>query len=197
MAKFKLIICDPNRALCDELEKAFSPDVEICCDVFQRLNFDCLVSPGNSFGLMDGGMDGAIIDHFGLGLQSKVQSAIIREYGWEQPVGSSMLVPIDGTDPKKYLAHTPTMRIPSDLNGTDNVYMAMKAMLLTVERHNAVMNDIHVVVCSGLGALTGGLPYDKAASQMALAYSYFVLPRPTAMNWDHAVSVAGNIKNSI
>lgn len=193
---FDLVICDPNKPLCDELEKAFSPfGVSVYCDVFQRMHFDCIVSPGNSFGLMDGGMDGAIIDHFGLELQSKVQSAIIREYGWEQPVGTSMVLAIDNTEPRKYLAHTPTMRVPEDLNGTDNVYRAMKAMLLAVERHNLVMKDIRTVVCSGLGSLTGALPYDKVAGQMSLAYSYFKRQRPLSLNWDHAVSVTQNIKN--
>lgn len=194
---FKLILCDPNRQLCDEFNKHFQfPDVEVVCDVFQNTQFDCVVSAANSFGLMDGGIDGAIIDHFGLPLQAKVQRAIIREYACEQPVGTSMLVSVDGTLPVKYVAHTPTMRVPMDIDGTDNAYQAMKAMLLAVQKHNEMTHDIETVVCCGLGTLSGKLPPAKAARQMALAYAYFILPRPDLLSWTYAVEMTQAIVSS-
>lgn len=194
---FKLVLCDPNRGLCDELEKYFQfPDVEVVCDVFQNIEFDCVVSAANSFGLMDGGIDGAIIDHFGLQLQTKVQRAIIRDYAGEQPVGTSMVLSVDGTYPVKYVAHTPTMRIPASIDGTENAYLAMKAVLMAVQKHNLVTHDIHRVVCCGLGTLTGGLSHKKAAQQMALAYAYFILPRPERLSWSYAVEVSQQIASS-
>jgi O-acetyl-ADP-ribose deacetylase (regulator of RNase III) len=67
--------------------------VEIVNGVFESLlEFDCLVSPANSFGLMDGGTDAAIVRFFGEELMERVQKRILAEYLGEQPVGTSMLV---------------------------------------------------------------------------------------------------------
>jgi len=196
---FKLILCDPNIALCQEFEKYFKfPEVEVVCGVFQHTDFDCVVSAANSFGLMDGGIDGAIIDHFGLALQAEVQRRIIHEYAGEQPVGTCMLVPATRAGVQKWVAHTPTMRVPKDINGTENVYQAMKAMLMAVQKHNENNPGSHIgtVVCCGLGTLSGSMPLEKAARQMALAYAYFVLPRPQRLDWTYAVETARQIESS-
>lgn len=127
----------------------------------------------------------------------KIQRAIIKEYAGEQPIGTSMIVSVDGTYPVKYVAHTPTMRIPVSIDGTDNAYLAMKAMLMAVQRHNLVTHDIERVACCGLGTLTGGLSLKKAAQQMALAYAYFVLPRPTKLSWPYAVEISQQIASTV
>lgn len=194
---FKLILCDPNRALCDEFEKAFKfPDVEIVCDVFQNIQYDCVVSAANSFGLMDGGIDGAITDHYGLGLQDEVQRRIIDDYAGEQPIGTCLLVPAHRNGILQYVAHTPTMRIPMDISETENVYQAMRAMLMRVHKHNEIHHDIGRVACCGLGALTGGMPLERVAQQMALAYAYFILPRPSALDWTYAVEISSQIEST-
>lgn len=60
---------------------------------FQKLpEFDCMVSPANSFGLMDGGIDFYISEFFGWDLLPKVQQAILDEWAGEQPVGTCMIV---------------------------------------------------------------------------------------------------------
>ncbi|WP_052055348.1 macro domain-containing protein [Myxosarcina sp. GI1] len=51
-----------------------------------------MVSAGNSFGLMDDGVDLAIIRYFGIDLMDKVQEYIIREFRGEQPVGTSFII---------------------------------------------------------------------------------------------------------
>ena len=77
-------------------------------------SFDCLVSPANSFGLMSGGIDGAITAFFGDALEDRVQDEIWRVYRGEQPVGSCLVVPTeDARCP--WLAHCPTMRTPLDV----------------------------------------------------------------------------------
>ena len=60
----KLILVDPNAELCKEWRKKFKglPNVMIVNDRFENLGqFDCMVSAANSFGLMDGGVDLAIM----------------------------------------------------------------------------------------------------------------------------------------
>lgn len=71
----KLILVAPDSslaALCEHFN--YLPNVEIVNDYFEWLpSFDCLVSPANSFGMMDGGMDAAIINFFGSSLMERVQ----------------------------------------------------------------------------------------------------------------------------
>jgi len=181
----KLILVDIEPALCVVWKEYFTdlPNVEIINDRFQNVtDYDCVVSAANSFGLMDGGVDGAITTYFGEQLMTTVQNRIIEEYVGEQPVGTSMIV--ETHHPKHhFLAHTPTMRIPMDISHTDNIYNAMWAMLVAVHNHNKVANrKIETILCPGLGTGTGNVPYREAARQMSLAYKNFLNP-PKHINW--------------
>ena len=145
-----------------------------------------MVSAANSFGLMDGGVDLAIIRYFGLELMDAVQDRILKDFRGEQPVGTSFVIET-GHDRHPYLAHTPTMRVPMAITRTDNVYLAMWAMMLAVERHNASGEGrrIETVACPGLGTATGRMPFDEAARQMSCAYRHFLSP-PKAISWPYA-----------
>ena len=184
----KLVLVDPLPDLCQAWERHFDglPHVSIVCGRFEDLPvFDCIVSPANSFGLMDGGADAAITRFFGYALQTAAQHRILDEYFGEQPVGTSMIVET-GNASHPYLAHTPTMRVPMTIARTDNVYRAMWAMLIAVHRHNQTARQrIEVVACPGLGTKTGRVPYEEAALQMATAYRNFLHP-PRHIDWDFA-----------
>lgn len=184
----KLILVDPKPNLCSAFEKNFDglPDVAVVNGYFEDLPvFDCMVSAANSFGLMDGGVDAAIVRFFGVALMQRVQERIIDEYFGEQPVGTSMIVETE--HPRHpYIAHTPTMRVPMTIAHTDNVYLAMWALLRAVQHHNSTgKKRIHIVACPGLGTLTGGVAAAEAARQMALAYRNFLNP-PKALTWQYA-----------
>ncbi len=189
MNDLKLILVDPNLALCDAFTIAFQglPNVEIVHRYFEQLpEFDCMVSAANSFGLMDGGVDAAITAYFGSQLMFRVQERILNEYLGEQPVGTSMIVETaHATHP--YIAHTPTMRVPMDIAMTDNVYIAMWAMLLAVHHHNrqSIDKPINIVACPGLGTASGRVPYQQAAQSMVLAYKNFLNP-PKNIHWGYA-----------
>jgi O-acetyl-ADP-ribose deacetylase (regulator of RNase III) len=184
----KLILVDPNPALCHAWREYFAdlPNVEIVAGYFEKLpEFDCMVSPANAFGLMDGGVDAAIIKFFGGQLMQRVQQHIIEHYRGEQPVGTSFIV--ETHHPKHlFLAHTPTMRVPMTISRTDNVYKAMWAMLLAVHHHNSTAErKIESVACPGLGTGTGRVPFRQAARQMSLAYKNFLNP-PQWIDWHFA-----------
>jgi len=185
---FKLILVDPNIILCKAFSKAFRTfeQVEIVNGYFEELKaFDCMVSAANSFGLMDGGVDGAITRFFGYQLMSRVQQHIIDHFYGEQPVGTSFIIETKQAQ-HPYLAHTPTMRIPLSIKDTDHVYLAMFAMLRTVAHFNKANNvPIKIVACPGLGTATGQVPPDEAARQMALAYRNFLNP-PKSIHWSFA-----------
>jgi O-acetyl-ADP-ribose deacetylase (regulator of RNase III) len=103
----------------------------------------------------------------------------------EQPVGSSFIIGT-GHAKHRWLAHTPTMRVPMDIAHTDHVYVAMWAMLRAVHHHNQQQTDkISMVDCPGLGTGTGHVPAREAARQMALAYRNFLNP-PTRISWHYA-----------
>jgi O-acetyl-ADP-ribose deacetylase (regulator of RNase III) len=175
----KLILVAPERSLYEAFQKHFSylPKVQIVNNYFEWIiNFDCLVSPANSFGMMDGGMDAAIVNFFGRSLEEKVQQIILEDYLGEQPIGTSLIV--ETNHPKHpFLAHTPTMRVPMTIVGTDIPYVAMWAMLLAVRQHNKTSKrKIDTIVCPGLGTGIGRVPYSEAARQMALAYDRFLYP---------------------
>jgi len=177
--RFKLILTAPNPSLFAAFHDRFAdfPDVEIVRDRFEWIPvFDCLVSPANSFGMMDGGMDAAIGQFFGIFLERKVQERILEDYLGEQPVGTSLIVETE--HPKHpFLAHTPTMRVPMSIKGTDVPYVAMWAMLLAIRQHNKTnQRQIESVVCPGLGTGIGQVSYSEAARQMAIAYDHFLYP---------------------
>ena len=190
----KLILIDPKEELCEAWRISFEiyPEVEIINGRFEQVEaYDCMVSAANSFGLMDGGVDLAITNYFGSSLQSRVQQIILEHYNGEQPVGTSFII---GTNHQlhPFLAHTPTMRVPMPINSTDNVYLAMKAMLQAIRRFNKDGDKIQTVLCPGLGTATGRVPFAEAARQMELAYCYHKNP-PQAISWNSALVRHRNI----
>jgi O-acetyl-ADP-ribose deacetylase (regulator of RNase III)/protein-tyrosine phosphatase/rhodanese-related sulfurtransferase len=227
---FKLLLVDPNFDLCKQFKLKFGryirknqnaqqqlpaqwgqayPNVVIKCLRFEDIySFDCMVSAANSFGLMDGGVDDAITQFFGDQLEMRVQQHILRFFDGEQPVGTSFIIPTFHAN-HPYLAHTPTLRVLHSIQQTDNVYLAMKAMLRAVADHNerALMNPqefkfIETVVCPGLGTNHGNMDLAEAARQMALAYeNFYNVPR--AIDWGFAnerqrkIIWGGNIENGL
>lgn len=162
----RLILVDRGRDFTDVLKWQFRPhpEVEIVCGRFEDLPaFDCMVTAGNSFGLMDAGVDLAVVKFIGQSLMERIQKIILDDYLGEQPVGTSLIVPT-GNPKHPFVAHTPTMRIPMNINGTDHVYQGMWAALTAVHRHNRDdSKPIRTLACPGLGTGTGGVEPLEAA----------------------------------
>jgi O-acetyl-ADP-ribose deacetylase (regulator of RNase III) len=194
-----LVMVDQNPLVCSAFAMHFEAfeNVEVENSRFESLeHYDCMVSPANSFGLMDGGIDAAIIRYFGDELMGRVQERIREDYFGEQPVGTSFIVET-GHPKHPYLAHTPTMRIPMAIDKTDHVYLAMWAMLRAVAHHNyGAANPIDIVACPGLGTATGQVAPGEAARQMALALNYFMHPPMSIqdMNWRYANLRQGSVR---
>lgn len=104
-------------------------------DIFQD-EADALVSPANSFGFMDGGIDLVFSEQCGWDLQARVQERIRRDFHGELLVGQAFVVPtLDAV--WRHLICAPTMRVPADVSGTPNAFLAFRAALLAVQAHNA------------------------------------------------------------
>lgn len=162
----RLILRDTREAMVSAWEAAFLdvPHVEIGAgDVCDR-RAAAYVSPANSFGFMDGGVDAVYLRAFGIDLQDRVRDRILRCYDGELPVGSAILVRIEGAGPQ-WLICAPTMRVPQDVSGTVNAYLAFRAALRMAEECS-----IPSMLSPGLCTGTGGMPVQRAARQMRVAY---------------------------
>ncbi len=132
---------------------------------------DAIVSPANSFGFMDGGIDLAYRRHFGMELQSRVQAKIKDEFFGELPVGQATVVPT-GHVTVPYLVAAPTMRIPDRIGDTVNVYLSFRAALLAVLAYNVgSVPRIATLRAPALGTGIGAMPFTRAAVQMRAAYA--------------------------
>jgi O-acetyl-ADP-ribose deacetylase (regulator of RNase III) len=186
----ELTLIDCDAALCNELRIRFKefPDVKIINDYLQNIKeyYSCIVSPANSYGMMDGGFDKVIINHLGHQVMENVQNIIVNEFYGIQPVGTSFIMET-GHGQFPYIAHTPTMVTPSDISETSNVYFAMLSMLIAVKKHNEVNSKyerIREILCPGFGTGTGKLTPQKAARQMYFAYYNFLNPTKS-INWNY------------
>ena len=175
----RLVLVDRGKEFCDVVRWQFRahPEVQIVCGRFEDLpSFDCVVTAGNSFGLMDAGMDLAVVRFFGRHVMERIQKQIIDDYLGEQPVGTCIIVPTDHAV-HPFVAHAPTMRVPMNIQGTDHVYLAMWAALIAVHRHNrSESRKIDSLACPGLGTGTGGMNSVEAALQLCLAYEHYQRP---------------------
>jgi len=164
------------------------PDIEVYLGSFETVpSFDCVATAGNSFGLMDAGMDLAVLKFFGQELQGTIQRKILEDFCGEQPVGTAFIVETGRLD-HPYVAHAPTMRIPMNISGTDHVYLATWATLLAVRQHNReATRKIETLICPAFGAGTGGVSGIEVGFQMKLAYRHFKKP-PTVINPSFAQS---------
>jgi len=175
----RLILVDRGREFCEVARSQFRahPEVEVVCGRFEELPaFDCVITAGNSFGLMDAGMDLAVVRFFGSQVMEAIQKQILDDYLGEQPVGTCILT-ATGHASHPFVAHSPTMRVPMNIQGTDHVYLAMWAALTTIHRHNRTESrPIQSVACPGLGTGTGGMENREAALQLCLAYEHLLRP---------------------
>jgi len=176
----KLHLRDRNAALVDAWQRQFSgvENVEVTHGDIFDVTADAVVSPANSFGFMDGGIDLVYSRRFGWDLQERLQALLRAEHAGELPVGQAVIVETVATD-IPWLISAPTMRVPMDVSGTVNAYLALRAALLAVRRH-AGDPRIETVLCPGLGTAIGRVPPDRAARQMAHAWAVIELGQTMA-----------------
>lgn len=140
-------------------------DVYIESGDILELADNTIVSPANSYGYMDGGIDLLYTNHFGLKPQTEIQKLIsMREEGF-LPVGSAVLVET-GDNKIPYMISAPTMFTPGPVSAS-NVFFAMSAILQIAHKNQEVISK---VFCPGLATGTGRVAYNIAAKEMASAY---------------------------
>lgn len=152
-----------------------------------ELSCDAVVSPANSFGFMDGGIDGIYRNHFGCEVQDRVQRLITAQHHGELLVGAADVVET-GNKQIPYLIVAPTMRVPMALNDTVNAYLAARAVLLLVkhgrfqagfEVGRPIAEKINSLAFPGLGTGIGKLGPNTCARQLRAAIDDILLERYT------------------
>src|SRR5258708_27880441 len=129
---------------------AHFPEVRIHCGDLFAIARHCVVSPANSYGFMDGGIDAAYRSFFGHQIERTVQEAVTRRPEGHLPVGASIVVRT-GHARMPYLIVAPTMTVPEKVE-SGNCYRAMRAILRVVGSNSEVGRDVY---CPGLGTGVG------------------------------------------
>jgi O-acetyl-ADP-ribose deacetylase (regulator of RNase III) len=159
------------------------PGVRIHRGSILELECDAVVSPANSFGFMDGGIDAVYVRHFGSGLQDKVRSLIQNMHFGEMPVGVADILET-GSSTIPFLILAPTMRVPMILRESVNAYLAARAVLLLLQHgeFGSGSNDgipvrevVKTVAFPGLGTGVGQLSPSQCAHQFRVAFEEIVL----------------------
>lgn len=181
------ILFHPDAAACEALERMTRrlDDVTVLCASCEEL-FDsglmadgAVVSPGNGFGIMDGGLDGVLRALCGDLLEARIKRQIVDRYGPELPVGAAVAA---RSEHGQLVIYAPTMQIPMRIVGTDNVYRAARAAA-----NKAVRIGVDVLYMPLLGTDTGGMALEEAAVQILAGVHDGVQPiAPEDLCWAHA-----------
>ena len=146
---------------------------------------DAVVSPANSFGFMDGGIDRLYLEHFGATLQDRVQQRIKLDHAGELLVGAATIVETQCPS-IPFLIAAPTMRVPMSLRSSINPFLAARAVFLLIrdgtfpsgrQLGQAVHEHVKSVAIPGLGTGVGRVPPVQCAKQVRAAIEDVVLGR--------------------
>lgn len=165
----KITFADVNELLVDEWKKQSVWDFYL--GNILDLECDAVLTPGNSFGYMTGGVDAVFVGKFGLKIQKNVQDLIKKEDGKELLVGRSVVVET-GDSKIRNLIYSPTMRIPARIADPVSVYLAVRSGIKL-----ALDIGCSSIVLPGFGTSTGMLKYDWAVSMMVAGIEDVINPK--------------------
>ncbi|GAA3050021.1 macro domain-containing protein [Streptomyces glomeratus] len=172
----RVVLTDINTAVVEAWRAAFAdtPEIEIRKGSILDEDADAWVSPTNSRGRMDGGVDAVIKRYLGAGIQLRVQKAIHSRFAGALPVGSAVCVPSGAVKPR-FLISTPTMEASSqNVSETLNVALACAAAFQAIhQQNNRAPGSIRSVALVGMGAQTGRVPARVCANLMWSGYTLF------------------------
>jgi O-acetyl-ADP-ribose deacetylase (regulator of RNase III) len=144
---------------------------------------DAVVSPANSFGFMDGGLDMYYSQFFGWDVEARLQKVIRERHHGELLVGTAEIVETEH-EAIPYLIAAPTMRVPMVLRESVNPYLAARAVLLLIKHGTMLAGPdagkpisavVKTVAFPGLGTGVGRIPPDVCARQVRAAIGEVLL----------------------
>jgi len=165
----KITLIDKSSKMVSSWSDFFKEEesVQIVHGDITKIRCDAIVSPANSFGFMDGGVDYAISERLGWEIQNILQNKISNLPEGELLIGNALIIEtLDKDIP--FLISAPTMRVPMNFNiaTSINPYLAMKATLINAKLHDEI-NHIGIPgFCTGVGKMQEQI----SARQMYIAY---------------------------
>ena len=177
--RMRLVLAAVEPPLADAWER-FCGDLEFVSihegDILE-VACEAVVSPANSFGFMDGGIDAQYLDFFGPEIQLRVRRQIHEQHAGELLVGAAEIVET-GHAAIPFLIAAPTMRVPMVLRESVNAYLAARAVFLVVQRGSftsgqhaghPVREHVRTLAMPGLGTGVGRLGFNTCARQVRAA----------------------------
>jgi O-acetyl-ADP-ribose deacetylase (regulator of RNase III) len=140
--------------------------------MLKTYKFDAIVSPANSFGNMNGGIDRVykkIFNNVEKDLTGEINKLKLAEsgIGYYIPIGKNIVVKVNHKG-CSYMISAPTMFVPKDINGTKNVYLAFYGIM-----ERCYGKDLSVA-CPGLGTSIGAMSYVESAQQINQAINDYI-----------------------
>lgn len=183
----EIVLFHPNEQVIKHLEEAVNRlnFVTVLRASYEELHASGLmhgsavVAPGNGFGIMDGGLDGVMRRVHAGDIQALIQGRIAKFFGAELPVGCAVAVfSLD----RQRIIYAPTMQIPMQIRGTDNVYRAARAAA-----NQARIEGAKTLFMPLLGCGTGGMELTEAVEQILCGVMDGLTElTPEELNWEHA-----------
>lgn len=175
----KVNFVDVNMHMCEALSYYFREEIEsgevavhnIDIETFLDENegIDAIVTTGNSFGIMDGGLDFFVRRYYmnkGVDIERLVREDIEYEYNGEQPIGTAMVV--NPYEQLPVLIYSSTMRYPMKLNNFTHIRDCIRLSMF--EAYNAFSKNI---IMPSFGAGTGLVNYAVCAMYLKQGYDNF------------------------
>ncbi len=181
----KLVLCSISRLLTVAWRKFLGdlPFVEVYEGSILDLSVDAVVSPANSFGFMDGGIDLVYMQHFGEDIQTKVRRQINDFHDGELLVGEADIVKTDNAK-IPFLIAAPTMRVPMRLQNSVNPYLASRAVFRLLKNGSfrtgalngqRISDHVKTIAMPGLGTGVGRVHPHYCALQVRRAADHILL----------------------
>ncbi|MBX7173578.1 MAG: macro domain-containing protein [Pyrinomonadaceae bacterium] len=168
------------------------PNIEIYHGSTLDLSVDAIVSPANSYGFMDGGIDLLYSHRFGWKVQERLQKLIKEKHHGELLIGQADIVETDNLQ-IPFVISAPTMRVPMILKDSVNPYLAARAVFLLIKygtffdgnyKGEPIHKFVNSVAFSGLATGVGRIGFNTCARQMQKAIEDIVLEKQTfPLSW--------------
>lgn len=203
----KIILCAQDKELAEAWQSECGDCDLVAIHQGSILDVDCeaIVSPANSFGFMDGGLDAVYRRHFGDEIQRVVRQQIHKYHQGELIVGAADIVET-GNEHIPFLIVAPTMRVPMVLRNSVNAYLAARAVFILCLHGcfkkgpyagQKVSKVVDTVAMPGLGTGVGQIGAKVCAVQVRQAlneilYEKYAMPESWAeANKRHRLLCAG------
>lgn len=143
---------------------------------------DAIVSPANSFGFMDGGIDLAYSERFGWDVQDSLQETIRRLPCGELLIGQAVSLALERKD-FAWLISAPTMRVPMVIPDPNHVRIATRAAV-----REAMRLELTSVAIPGMGAGSGKVLPVWVAHMMKAGIEDALNPKPFPRSLNVAIA---------